>query len=449
MKKIFFINTYPLAMLQLRFIFVALWLFFGAGIGLSSAYAMLNLELTQGIDAALPIAIMPFSDEALISSPDNNIRAVIGHDLENSGRFKLADVSNLLPALGKGNINYDFWRQKKVGDAVTGQIESVGGGSYKVSFQLLDVYNKTKLLDLEYKVPEARLRALAHHISDLIYAQLTGDRGIFSTRIAYVMVSHDGGARYNLEVSDVDGYNSKILLTSDQPLMSPSWSPDGKRIAYVSFEGNRAGIYLQDVASGRRQLLSKYPGINGAPAWSPDGSKMALVLSTTGYPKIYILNLATKKLEQMTSDWYLDTEPSWAPDGKSIIFTSNRGGTPQIYRLYIDSKKIERLTYQGPYNARAFFTSDGKNIVMLHQSGDLFNIAIQDLSSSRIINLTAAGYNESPSIAPNGKMVVYATNTDGRGMLALVSTDGKVKLSLPSREGEVREPAWSPFSEDR
>ena len=410
---------------------------------------MLDLELTQGMAKTIPIAIMPFLDEGTITNPNYNVRQVVGKDLQNSGKFTLASVENLLPNInGKGNINYDFWQSKKVEDVVTGQIKRLNSSSYQVSFQLIDVYNKTTLLDSRFTISNTQLRSLAHHISDLIYEKLTGDRGIFSTKIAYIVVQRNFAnktARYSLEVADADGFDPHTLLTSPQPLMSPSWSYDGRKIAYVSFEGNRAAIYTQDVATGARQIVSKQPGINGAPAWSPDGRKMALVLSTTGYPKLYILDLASQNLTQITDDISIDTEPSWAPDGQSLLFTSNRGGSPQIYRIYIGSKKIERLSYRGSYNARASFTADGKSIVMLHQDDGLFSIAIQDLGSGRLSTLTRSDYDESPSIAPNGKMVVYATNNNGRGILAAVSTDGKVKLLLPAREGEVQEPAWSPY----
>lgn len=413
-------------------------------------YAALDLELTQGIDSARPIAIMPLSGEESISDNNSNVRAVINKDLQNSGRFKLADVSGLLPAIGGvSGINYDFWRGKKIEDIVVGNIKKLDGNTYQVAFQLVDIYGKSTLLDRQYKVPAAELRTLAHHISDLIYEKLTGDRGIFATKVAYVMVQRSSGAvaRYSLEVADVDGFNPHKLLTSDQPIMSPAWSPDGKKIVYVSFEGNRANIYLQDVATGQRQVISKQPGINGAPAWSPDGRRLAVVLSTTGYPKIYVMDVSGGAVQQITSDWYLDTEPSWAKDGQSIIFTSNRGGTPQIYRVYLDSKKVERVTYNGTYNARASFTADGKNITMLHQDGGAFNIAMQNLETGRVSVLTRSDFNESPSIAPNGKMIIYATNVGGRGVLAIASSDGKVKITLPAREGEVQEPAWSPFME--
>ena len=410
----------------------------------SHAYAALELELTQGIDSAIPIAITQFSGESSISSDDSKTTKVVREDLKNSGRFRLVESSG---GISGDTVDYNFWREQKADAVVTGQIQEVGAGHYKVAFQLYDIYNRNKLLTKDFTVNAKQLRQLAHHISDLIYQQLTGDRGVFATKIAYILVERHGrAAKYKFIVADADGYNPRVFLTSSFPLMSPAWSPDGKRIAYVSFEGNRAAIYVQDIATGSRRVISKAPGINGAPAWSPDGRKMALVLTQTGYPKIYILDLTSNSLRRVTNDWYLDTEPSWAADGKSIIFTSNRAGSnPQIYRVSLSDGSIKRLTYTGSYNARASFTADGKNIVMLHQDGNNFNIASQDLESGRVTVLTNTGFDESPSVAPNGKMVVYATNANGRGVLAEVSLDGRVKLLLPAQEGAVQEPAWSPF----
>lgn len=409
-----------------------------------SAHATLELELTQGVDSAVPIAILPFAGQSAIA--DGKITDVISNDLRNSGRFR-----SVAPSVDSANpqaMNYDYWRSQKIDAVVLGQMQAQGGDQVSVEFKLLDNYNKNVLLVKDFKVKRAQLRSLAHHISDLVYQQLTGDRGVFSTKIAYILVHRQPGqaTKYKFEVADADGFNPQTLLVSSHPLMSPTWSPDGRQVAYVTFEGNRAAICVQDVITGQRKLITKYPGINGAPAWSPDGSKMAVVLTQTGYPKIYVLDIASGSLQRITDDWYLDTEPSWAPDGQSIIFTSNRGGSsPQIYRVYLGSKKVERVTFKGRYNARASFTPDAKGIVMLHQDDTGFNIAYQDLHSGRHTVLTRSGFDESPSIAPNGKMIVYATNYRGGGVLAEVSIDGKVKLLLPARQGAVQEPAWSPF----
>lgn len=391
---------------------------------INNAFAILELEITQGANNTIPVVITPF--DGIVN---NQITNIINNDLKNSGRFKLE-------SMGVGKV-----------DAIVSGSVVKSGSELQVTFNLTDFYSKNKLLEQTFNVKPDGSRKLAHHISDLIYQKLTGDRGIFSTKIAYVLVSerHGRHAKHRLQVADSDGFNPRTLFVSNFPLMSPAWSPDGKKLAYVSFEGNRAAIYEQDINSGTRRILSKFPGINGAPSWSPDGSKLALVLTQTGYPKIYILDIASKHLERITDGSSLDTEPSWAPDGKSLIFTSDRGGSAQIYRIYTDNKSIQRITFSGSYNARASFTQNGNNIVMLHNAGDMFSIAQQELSSGRVTVLTQFGRHDSPSIAPNGKMVVYGASSGGRGVLAEVSIDGRVKLLLPTGEGAVQEPSWSPF----
>lgn len=402
-----------------------------------TSYAALDLELTHGVDQAIPTAIIPFAN-------GDDLVKVINADLTNSGYFNI----NTADAETDAN-NYDYWRAQKINYVIAGNVTPINN-NYLITFKLVDIYNMTNLIEQQVTITKSQrdnlltMRALAHHISDLIYQQITGIPGVFSTRIAYVLVNRQQKHPYKLMIADADGYNPQTMLQSLEPIMSPAWSPRGKEIAYVSFEGNRSSIYLQNVATGKRELVSKFPGINGAPAWSPDGTKLALVLTKTGYPKIYILDLQTKKFTQMTFGSSLDTEPAWSPDGKTIIFTSDRGGAPQIYQLVVTTKKVQRITYQGNYNARASFTPDGKSIVMLHRDQGMFNIAVQNLESDRVTILTKSGMDESPSVAPNGQMVVYATNYDGKGILSEVSTDGRVQLRLPAQDGEVQEPAWSP-----
>lgn len=410
-----------------------------------TTWATLELELTQGLSDALHISLVPFKSSYENADKARDLVKIIKNDLQNSGHFNF--VEGLSDSTSDNNsFNYDAWRYQKVDDVVTGTITPLGNNQYRISFQLYDIYKKTLLLSQEYTATNAQLRSVAHRISDRIFEKLIGIRGIFSTKIAYILAQHSGKhTKYLLEVADADGYNPRTLLRSGQPIMSPAWSHDGKRIAYVSFEGNRSAIYVQEIATGQRRVIAKFPGINGAPAWSYDGTKMALVLTKTGEPKIYLLDLNTRQLRQLTFGWSLDTEPNFSPDGTSMVFTSNRGGGPQIYKLDLNTNNVSRVTYQGNYNARASFSNDGKNLIVLHQDGDDFNIAAQNLETGRLITLTRTKFDESPSVAPNGNMIVYATTDKGQGVLAEVSIDGRVKLRLPAPEGDVQEPAWSPF----
>lgn len=414
-------------------------LFFGiAMFAASPVFAILNLELTRGISGAVPIAIVPFAIQG--QTPGQDVSAIISNDLRNSGRFKV---------YGDDKSTTD--------NKVVGQVQQVGDDKYQVSFQLLDV-SKVKaspdaakqevLVSHSYTVPQKELRSVAHHISDLVFQQITGMRGVFSTRLAYIVVQHlpNGSTRHILEVSDQDGYNAKPLLTSYEPIMSPAWSPNGRKIAYVSFENRRSAIYVQDVATGARFLVSQIAGINGAPAWSPDGNKLALVLSKNVSPNIYVMNLSTHQAVQLTNDYYINTEPSWAPDGKSIVFTSNRSGNPQIYKMNVASRSVSRVTYEGKYNARASYTPDGNRLVVLNQDSGLFNIGTLDLDTGMFRILTNSGADsQSPSMAPNGGMVLFGTWYKGQNVLGMAATDGSIQLRLPARNGEVQDPAWSPF----
>ncbi len=445
----------------MRIIFV-LCLSFAALLWQLPAEAAIQLELTQGMDKATPIAVVPFgtaNDSASTSSAAttnktqdpqaNSVSDVVEADLQNSGFFKLMTAEDMsrFPHDFHG-LNYDYWRSKGVDDVIVGNVTPKGNDKLTVTMALVNIYTGSTMLNENFTIPKTESRALAHHISDLIYQQLTGQRGIFSTRLAYVLVKRSKGepAQYALQVADEDGHDPQSLLTSKQPIMSPAWSPDGKSIAYVSFETLLPQIFVQNLATGKRKAVSEAPGINGAPAWSPSGQQLALVLTKTGHPNIFILNLKSHKLEQVTRNWSIDTEPSWALDGKSLIFTSNRGGSPQIYQVNLKNKKIKRVTYNGKYNARASFSPDGKSIVMLHLDDQgKFNIALQDLKSGALRDLTQSGQNESPSMAPNGSMVLFATRNNGRGVLGMASVDTGVKLRLPAQEGSVQEPAWSPY----
>jgi len=423
----------------------------------SPTLAALSLELTQGIDAAIPMATVPFH----VSTASNHyadkafakqLNDIIHRDLLNSGHFRFLSSSKFPQSPSHMNqVKYASWQQKDIDDLLIGQIQTKGGGLYQVNYQLLDVFSaaqnpaKGLLLNKSFNVRSRDVRRLAHRISDQIFEQLIGKKGIFSTHIAYVVVKnlHSKNRRYQLVVADADGYNPQVLLTSSEPIMSPEWSPDGRKLAYVSFEKHRAAIYIQEVATGTRRLISAFRGINGAPSWSPDGKEMALVLDKTGRPKIYTMNLATKKLRKLTSGWSIDTEPAWSPDGRYLVFTSNRSGGPQIYKVSRHGGGAKRVTYDGRYNASATFTPDGKELVMLHGDKGRFMIAKQSLNDSRLLTLTHSDRDQSPSIAPNGEMVLYATNAGGKQVLGMVSVDATIRLRLPAQEGDVREPAWS------
>lgn len=418
---------------------------------MQSAVAALSLELTQGVSAAMPIGLIPFKNEgAAPVAGDTTLSAVMHNDLQNSGQFHVMTPSMFSQATSNiKQIDFKYWQKRGVNYLIIGQVTSLPFRKYKVAYQLLNVYTPKSPVAMSqtFTATHQSLRGLAHHIGDLVYQKLTGVRGIFSTRIAYVLVQdlYNQKPKHSLEVADADGFDPHTLLVSTQPIMSPTWTDGGRKLAYVSFEKHHASIYLQDLATGKRRLVSHFPGINSAPAFSPDGSKLAMVLSTSGNPKIYMFDMKSHRLTQLTHGYSIDTEPSWAPDGKSFIFTSDRGRRPQIYRYYLAGNRVERVTFDGNYNARASFLPDGKGIIMMHRETDLFGIAKQDLDSGFVQSLTDSGGDESPSVAPNGKMVIYAKQDGGHGVLALVSTDGRIKLRLPSREGNVQEPAWSPF----
>lgn len=420
------------------------------------AYATIHIDITQGVDAALPIAILPFGS-TVPTGISQQIHQQVTQDLENSGRFRPVPTKEL-PGIDVQQLDVTQWQHLGMEYVVKGQVKPMGAERWSVSIQLLDIYHNqmpgiqdyTTLDKVFPNVHATDVRALSHHISDLIYEAIMGIPGVFSTKVAYVHVNKKdpSGLFYSLEIADMDGDNPKPVVRSAEPILSPVWSPDGKWLAYVAFQKHRAGIDLLEVATGHRRRLTRYPGINSAPAFSPDGNTLALVLSKSGAPKLYLLDLKSNKLTALTDGYAIDTEPRWAPDGQSLIFTSNRGGKPQIYRLWLASKKIERITFEGNYNARASFSPDGKAIIMIHRGADnVFRIAKQDLKTGRVVVLTDVGsrLDESPTFAPNGDMILYATYQGDHGILAGVSMDGRVQLHLPAREGNVQEPAWSPF----
>jgi TolB protein len=344
------------------------------------------------------------------------------------------------------SIRFGTWRLLKVDYIVIGRVRTaVGGTGHEPIYQLFDVHTQERLLSQVTTVGEGDLRFGAHRVADAIYEKLTGVPGAFSTRIAYITSTGVGnGLRYELVVADADGYGPQSIVGSPEPLLSPAWSPDGRKLAYVSFEKGNSAIYLQDVSTGARELISSGKGINGAPAFSPDGKKMAMTLSRSGNPEIVLRDMATGRNTQLTQHWAIDTEPVFSPDGRYIYFTSDRGGKPQIYRMPAHGGAPDRVTLEGDYNARASLAPDGRRIAVAHGRGNEYRIAVWDNETERFTILTPGTLDESPSFAPNGSMVLYATREGMRGVLSAVSADGSVRQRLILSEGDVREPAWSP-----
>lgn len=413
--------------------------------------AQLTIRITQGIEGAQPIAIVPFGWQDAAQPLSTDVAEVIASDLARSGHF--APVAfDALPSRPdqSSDVNFADWRLLGTGNLVIGRVTPTEGGRYAVQFRLFDVFRGTQMTGFQYEVSGADLRRTAHQIADVVYEQLTGERGAFATRVAYVTdTGTDGPRRYGLNVADSDGFDARPVLQSPEPIMSPEWSPDGRKLAYVSFESGRSRVYVQDLFSGARDEIAGFPGINSAPAWSPDGRHIALVLSKDGNAELYLYEVGSRRLIRLTSNSAIDTEPSWSPDGTTLAFTSDRGGRPQIYTMPAFGGEATRLTFEGDYNARPEFSPDGKKLALVHSVRGSLRIALLDLDNNALTLLTDGNLDESPSFAPNGSMILYATVAGGEPTLAAVSSDGRVRQRLSATEGEVREPAWSPFGRPR
>ena len=408
----------------------------------------LRIVIEGGIENALPIAIVPFGWSQASSVAPVDITEIISADLSRSGRFDVMAAQDLPQRPTELDaINYADWRKLGMENIVIGTMSLTDNGEYDISFRLIDIYRQKQIAGFRVPAKPNKLRRIAHQISDIIFEKLTGIAGAFDTRVAYITVREGGkGKIHSLQIADADGYNAQVLLESPEPLMSPTWSPEGRRIAYVSFEGKNSAIYMQDVLSGRRAKIAAFPGINSAPAFSPDGQHLAMTLSKDGNTEIYIMNLKDKSLRRITKHMAIDTEPSWAPDGKSLVFTSDRSGGPQIYQVSVNGGEPKRISFQGKYNSRPDFSPDGGYITLVHGENGVYRIGILDTDNGYINILTSSRLDESPSFAPNGGMIIYATTGINGGQLAAVSTDGRIHQSLGLQQGDVREPAWGPFA---
>lgn len=405
----------------------------------TAALAQLHLEIAKAPEQAPKIAIVPFSN-------DQSIYPIVESDLNRSGRFS-SSSKNLPPTSATLNhLQAADWKNAGIPYVVIGDVKPDANGNYQVHYQLFDVEKQQYLLNELLTVPSSRIRQAGHMISDAIYQALTGIPGDFSGRIAYVLRNPaTPDQRYTLQIADTDGEQPRTVLSSRDPILSPTWTPDGKKLAYVSFETKRPGIYLQDLATGQREALARFKGLNGAPSFSPDGQFMLFTASMHGNPEIYQMDLNTRQLKRMTNDNAIDTEARYAPDGQSFIFTSDRGGSAQIYRYSFADGSVKRLTFRGAFNARGSLSADGKKIAMVHRPADSnYKVALQDINTGITQILTPTSLDESPSFSPNGQMVVYATREGNRGLLSIMSTDGRFRMNLPSEQGEVREPAWAP-----
>jgi TolB protein len=406
-----------------------------------------EITIVRGTETAYPIAVVPFAFEGASTPPETDVADVVRADLNRCGQFRALAKNDIVEFPTRGeDIKFATWNLLKQAYIVVGREIQAGTGEVRVEFELYDVAKQQRLQGLAISGQPSDLRGVAHQIADLVYEKITGVRGAFWTRIAYVTSKGTGEAvSFALMVADSDGFNPQTVVSSRQPLMSPAWSPDGRKLAYVSFERGNSSIYLQEIATGSREVVSANKGINGAPAFSPDGSRLALALSNGINPDIYIMDLGSRHLTQITKHFAIDTEPVWTPDGQNVVFTSDRGGKAQLYQASAAGGDATRVTFAGESNMRGTISFDGKKIAMAQGNGNVYRIAVLDRATGEAKPISPGTLDESPSFAPNASMILYAASEGTRGVLYAVSTDGRVRQRLVLADGDVREPAWSPY----
>ena len=404
-----------------------------------SARAAMEIQVIGGAASKITVAMVPF--QSAPGQPVPALTQIAGDDLVRSGQIKLVDVSGAQQPVEPAQVNYAAWRGKGAEAMVIGQVTALPGGRFEVRFRLLDVVKQAQLAAYSYNISASQWRATAHQIADLVYEKLTGTPGAFGTRIAYVQKQ---GKRYELRVADADGQNPSTVVRSNEPVISPMFSPDGSRLAYVSFEDKKPVVYVQSLQDGSRQRTAAFKGSNSAPAWSPDGKRLAVVLTRDEASQIYLINPDGNGLTRLTQGGSIDTEPVFSPDGQAIYFTSDRGGSPQIYRVAVNGGEPRRVTYNGSYNVSPAISPDGRHLAYIGRDGGRFRVVLQELASGQTRVLTDSARDESPSFAPNGQAVLYATVQGGQGILGTVSLDGLTRARLSESGVDAREPAWGP-----
>jgi TolB protein len=411
----------------------------------TAAGAQLSIEITGAGAQRIPIAIVPFAGEgALGDSAGASISAIVRADLERSGLLRAIEVPTLNPPPTEASsVNFAEWRARQADALVLGSVAARPDGRFEVRFKLFDTVKSADLSGVAYTLSRAQVRATAHRIADFVYEKLTGEKGVFATRIAYVVKR---GNRFELQIADADGAGAETALASFEPIVSPAWSPDGRRLAYVSFENKKPVVYVHSLADGKRQVAANFKGSNSAPAWSPDGARLAVSLSRDGGSQLYLINADGSNVRRLTQSDGIDTEPVFSPDGQTLYFTSDRGGSPQIYRMPAGGGEAQRVTFEGSYNVSPRISPDGRVLAYIARNAGKFQVATLDLASRQTQVLTDSDKDESPSFAPNGRMILLATVIGGRGVLSAVSADGRIKQRLTVQAGDVREPAWGPYT---